>query len=533
VDLGNRLDIAGQDFTIEYWFNAPNANQLAPLISKRQGSGSFNQYQAGIGYVDSGGSGVTSKKIYFFGYDGTNLQGVHTTNDVVDGNWHYVAITRTGAGFKIYVDGVSAALTIDTAGIPSESYANTGSLSLASDGANFFFNGQVDEVRVSSGVARSADWILTQYRNQSAPATYLSTGGQTAPGAYANGYSYCKVVTTSHAIVSGAGDLANFPLTVSLTDADLMTTANGGLVTNSSGYDIGFYPDCSGTGAALKWEIESYTPATGALVAHVLRPALSHTADDTIGMYYGGAFSSFQSTAPAVWDSNFQGVWHFPNGSTLSSADSTGVNNGTNNAATATVGKMDGGAGFDGVATNKIATAYAAALGNFTISVWFKSTGVGTGGYDRIVDKSYVDGLVMSRIGNAPNTWGVYFEDPAAASPLSVTLADGAWHHLAVTRSGTTLALLGDGGAVSATKTVAATATSTAALAIGYFPNAGSPFNMFMGAIDEVRVSNVARSPDWLVTEYRNQSAPATYLSLGPRLSGTLRRVRHSVKTDQ
>jgi hypothetical protein len=50
--------------------------------------------------------------------------------------------------------------------------------------------------------------------------------------------------------------------------------------------------------------------------------------------------------------------------------------------------------------------------------------------------------------------------------------------------------------------------------------------------IDEVRISYTARSPDWILTEYRNQSAPATYLSVGPRLQANAR-VRHSVKTDQ
>src|SRR5206468_2859598 len=81
---------------------------------------------------------------------------------------------------------------------------------------------------------------------------------------------------------------------------------NGGLVNNSSGYDIGFYPDCSGSGTALKWEMESYTQATGAIVAHVLRPTLSHTADDTIGMFYGGGQRTFQRTVSAAWDSDYK-----------------------------------------------------------------------------------------------------------------------------------------------------------------------------------------------------------------------------------
>src|SRR5260370_34838663 len=113
-------------------------------------------------------------------------------------------------------------------------------------------------------------------------------------------------------MVSGATHLTNYPLTVALSDPALKTTANGGSVNNSNGFDIAFYPDCSGTGTALKWELESYSPTTGALIAHVLRPTLSHTTDDTIGMYYGGAFNSFQNTRTAVWGSNYSGAFHLP-----------------------------------------------------------------------------------------------------------------------------------------------------------------------------------------------------------------------------
>ncbi|MBI5086083.1 MAG: hypothetical protein HZB13_15970 [Acidobacteria bacterium] len=37
----------------------------------------------------------------------------------------------------------------------------------------------------------------------------------------------------------------------------------------------------------------------------------------------------------------------------------------------------------------------------------------------------------------------------------------------------------------------------------------------FQGLLDEVRVSSVVRTPDWIVTEYRNQDAPGTFYSVG------------------
>jgi Concanavalin A-like lectin/glucanases superfamily len=50
------------------------------------------------------------------------------------------------------------------------------SLIIAShDGATWYNNGTIDEVRVSS-YARSADWIVTEYNNQNSPSTFYTVG---------------------------------------------------------------------------------------------------------------------------------------------------------------------------------------------------------------------------------------------------------------------------------------------------------------------------------------------------------------------
>src|SRR5207302_7471913 len=46
--------------------------------------------------------------------------------------------------------------------------------------------------------------------------------------------------------------------------------------------------------------------------------------------------------------------------------------------------------------------------------------------------------------------------------------------------------------------------------------NNGSSFRAnFTGSMDEVRLSNVARSADWIATEYNNQSSPAAFYNEG------------------
>src|SRR4029077_10286953 len=54
--------------------------------------------------------------------------------------------------------------------------------------------------------------------------------------------------------------------------------------------------------------------------------------------------------------------------------------------------------------------------------------------------------------------------------------------------------------------------TTTEDIYFGYYPGGGDYLN---GSIDEMRLSNVARSADWIATEYNNQNSPSTFYTLG------------------
>jgi len=211
------------------------------------------------------------------------------------------------------------------------------------------------------------------------PISTLALFALPAVAAFPNGYSHCKVVTIQKSMVSGATALANYPLAVVLADADLRTVANGGLVNNNNGFDIAFYPDCTGAGAALKWELESYAPATGAIVAHVLRPTLSSAVNDSIGMFYGGPFNSFQSTASAVWSPGYKSIWHLASGASLSSDSSAAGNTAINNSfVSAAPGQLGYGGSFPGGTPNPYLNLPDAATvkgtGVRTYQGWFKGS---------------------------------------------------------------------------------------------------------------------------------------------------------------
>ncbi len=353
---------------------------------------------------------------------------------------------------------------------------------------------------------------------------------------FANGYSFCRVVTASAAMVSGSSDLTGYPLTVILTTAagtnvsDLKTGPNGGSVNNASGYDIGFYDDttCSGAGTKLNWEVETYAPTTGDLVAHVKTTAV-HTGSGTlISLYYGGTYSTFQSTATAVWDSNYKGVWHLPNGSSLSALDSTSnANDGTLSVSppAAAAGKIDGSASFNGT-SNDIAFGQTITDADaFTVSAWVNvTTGVGNTGF-----------MLARGLDGFGSGWGIYFVGDVGGAPTchviltsggtaefvataSTTLSSGVWYYVSCKLTVNTSLKIYVNGAAEDTTTVNKTGLRSSTNGF----HVGSEFGFFYGSvIDEVRFSNsaTARSDDWILTEYRNQSAPGTYLSVGGRIT--------------
>jgi hypothetical protein len=95
--------------------------------------------------------------------------------------------------------------------------------------------------------------------------------------------------------------------------ADIKTTAYGGHVQSSSGYDIIFR--ASNGVDELYHEVESYNGTTGTLVAWVRVPTVSGTANTTIYMYYGNqCITSATQSANNVWELT-TGVWHLKEGS--------------------------------------------------------------------------------------------------------------------------------------------------------------------------------------------------------------------------
>jgi len=98
------------------------------------------------------------------------------------GTWYYYTLVFTGTGsvgLKGYVNAVANGNT--TSGGNLEADTVTAYIGQTPRNSGDFWNGSIDEVHISN-TGRSADWITTEYNNQSAPGTFQTLGSEVVPG---------------------------------------------------------------------------------------------------------------------------------------------------------------------------------------------------------------------------------------------------------------------------------------------------------------------------------------------------------------
>ena len=321
--LGNNYNFGTGPFTASVWVKGGGAGQ--GILVKDNWAGTSNGF-----YLYK-----TAASPYYYAYwNGTATIFVASA----DGGWHLLTVVRSGTGSNqasVYADGSLVSNFTESRNLSNAItfwVANTNS-------SGYSFSGSLDEIRISNSV-RSSYWIQTEYNNQSSPATFYSVQDLN--------YQYRKLITIDHTKLDATNctsALSNFPVLISrVNDTDLKNH-----VTNSNGYDIIFRSSDDST--PLNHEVEYYGSSSGTLVAWVSIPTLSNSADTSIYMYYGNsAITSATANPNGVWDANFKGVWHLPNGTTLSATDSTSnANNGTASSVTATTGQIDGAGSFNGI----------------------------------------------------------------------------------------------------------------------------------------------------------------------------------------
>lgn len=314
------------------------------------------------------------------------------------------------------------------------------------------------------------------------------------------------------------GPHASFPLLVSrVNDTDLAMHAR------DDGRDI-LFTDADGV-TPLPYERQRFDGNTGQLLAWVRVPSLESAAPTVLYMYYGNAAASDQQQREQVWSTSFKGVWHLES----SAEDSTQYhNNGvlSGNAAYDPSGRVGTSVELDaqgGRITMQDSASLDATASAGTFAMWI-----------RFVDATTRIQLVMTTSDalSTPSdgfSWSVQADGDHYFYPRVVTddynlitnpFTDATWHmaHVAFDFANKSALLYVDG----LPKTIAIQNVSTLWTQVAnpdnwlWGSNPDQPTQMFLGRLDELRVQNVVRSPGWILTEFRNQSSPTTFVNVAP-----------------
>ena len=297
----------------------------------------------------------------------------------------------------------------------------------------------------------SAGYVFAGWSDNSTanPRIDTSISGNISVTANFSAFNYYRSITIDHTKVPNT-DQSNFPVLVSGTYTYLKTIGNGGLVANASGYDVGFYnnSDCSGK---MAWETETYTAATGVVNYWVKVATASHTTNTVFYMCYGNSgITTDQSSATSVWDSNYKGVWHLPNGTSLTANDSTiNANNGAKNGTpSATAGQIGGAANFSGSSDNVGISSVSLNGVAYTISAWFTTPLLNTcSSYCTLTRGSNDHQVIVSPsnlLGEYDNAGNTSFH----SSGFNMTTLSNGWHYLTAEVSGSNTVFYIDGGLV-------------------------------------------------------------------------------------
>ena len=282
-------------------------------------------------------------------------------------------------------------------------------------------------------------------------------------------------------------------------------------------------------------EIERWDHANEKAWLWVKVPSILATGGATLYIYYDSTkddnttYVGDPESTPgqAVWDANFVAVYHMgndPNGDAADSVkDSTdNDNHGTPDGSMTTADLVDGKIGkaldFEGTDDTVVSKANTGISGNATLTLeatFWRDTTVNAALVGIGVNDTAKACLLFYDLTGDGSLNVVYTGDKTISTADGV-IADSEWNSIAVTKAAgainTTTIFYKNGGVIAATGTPPTDVPNItdSPIYIGEFITEGSYFPN--GKIDEVRVSNIVRTPAWLkATYYSNFDTLASY----------------------
>jgi hypothetical protein len=138
------------DFTIDCWVyldNLPTSGQTFTIVSQYTDT---THWHFGFCYFDDNGQLLVFQAPNI----GNAVFGIYqyiANTTFTTGHWHHIEVDRSGNNWYLFFDGKTYGLTVDTGVLTN----CTGPLLIGSFASIFnFFNGYIDELRISKGICR-------------------------------------------------------------------------------------------------------------------------------------------------------------------------------------------------------------------------------------------------------------------------------------------------------------------------------------------------------------------------------------------
>jgi hypothetical protein len=337
------------------------------------------------------------------------------------------------------------------------------------------------------------------------------------------GYNFRKKITVDKSKISGTSNFQNFNILIELEAADLkdILSCSDELV-ESSNLPISF---ASGkeSGIPIGFQLDSYDPGSGKLRCWVQVTELisaNNPGTNEMYFYYGGnkRHDPLSLESRAIWIGNYRHVWHmnFDKDPAISfsanhSSGNNIIGNSGMNAGSFVQGVVGTGISFNGV------TDYMHSVADkepaICISGWIRLAQTGT---DQVIlaNDSAVNGYQIKINTEGKVVFDILNMGIVNSHSTVATIPVNTWTYLTLIFAGNQKKIYidgvykGGGGSPSSRGGIGET------ISIGRSKQHDKYFN---GVIDELRIAHIERSAGWILTEYRNQINPGSFISVSDR----------------
>ncbi|SDU92020.1 outer membrane transport energization protein ExbB [Pseudomonas mucidolens] len=258
-------------------------------------------------------------------------------------------------------------------------------------------------------------------------------------------------------------------------------------------------------------QIESFDPLMGMALIWVDVPKIEGAQRQDIWMYYGNQKAPATANGQLTFDPDYIALYHFDTANGTPARDTTAYGNTALNATGASIDGVIGRAlQFSGepMVLPASPSLQHSAAGAFTFSAWLR------------LDQAAGEQVVLARregtssllLGLNEGTPFVEIDGQRAVS--TQPLNPGQWQHLAFTAVGNSVTLYVN-GRETASLALGMPAFNSQLLLGADLPEAASGYLPFSGAMDELRLSKVARSANLLLADANAQGAESKLVAYG------------------